>query len=361
MKVCFFLLDGDSNASSRHRVLQYVPMLREAGIEPVISRPVPERFYQRLVERGGSQRDKAVFYSTFLTCRTFDVLRAERFDAVVIQRDLFPFGPPLLERMLHRRNPHLVYDTDDATYLRPVFTPKTPFQRIRHFGKVIDVVRNARWVSAATEPIADWARQFNAHVTVVPMALDLREYDQVCAEPARPGGPLVLGWAGTGGGLIYLEKLAPVLREISAKHDIVVRVLSGGYQRVPLPGVPIDPRPWRPQLALREMAGFDIGLVPLDDTPFEQAKFPFKLLQYLALRIPSVVSRVGTAAALVRHGENGLLARSNAEWRDALESLLADSELRKRLATEGRRTVEQNYTIERIGPLLIDGLSRATA
>ena len=118
------------------------------------------------------------------------MLRADRFDVVVIQRDLFPFGPPALERALWRRNPRLVYDTDDATYLRPSFTPNNAFQKLRRFDKVVDVVRHARWVSAATEPIAAWARALNPCVSVVPMAVDLRLYDSV-PRPAseRPGRP----------------------------------------------------------------------------------------------------------------------------------------------------------------------------
>jgi glycosyltransferase involved in cell wall biosynthesis len=359
MKVLFFLLDGDTNASSRHRVLQYLPLLRAAGIEPTVSRPVPEPMYQRLFEHGrGTPGVKAAFYSTFLAIRTMDVLRADRFDVVVIQRDLFPFGPPWLERLLLRRNPRLVYDTDDATYLRPAFTPKTPFQRLRHFDKVVDVVRAARWVSVATEPIAAWARQFNRHVTLVPMALDLAEYERARGGASRGEGQLVLGWAGTAGGLRYLEKLGAVLRELSARHDVLVRVTSGGYRNVQLPGVRVDARPWR---GLAEMASFDIGLVPLDDTPFEQAKFPFKLLQYMALGIPSVVSRVGTAAALVRPGENGLLASTAAEWSEALERLIGDAALRKRLGDCGRETVASRFTVERVAPLLIQGLTDAAA
>src|SRR5205807_8142642 len=116
---------------------------------------------ERLVERAPARSlaAKLAFYSVFAACRTMDVIRAAHVDVVVIQRDLFPFGPPLLERVLLRRNGRLVYDTDDATYLRPAFTPNTPFQRLRRFDKVAEVVRSARWVSVATEPIAAWARQ----------------------------------------------------------------------------------------------------------------------------------------------------------------------------------------------------------
>jgi glycosyltransferase involved in cell wall biosynthesis len=359
MKVRFYLLDGDTNASSRHRVLQYFPYLRQHGVEPLASRPVPARVYQRLVERGerGRRGSRPAFYGLFLACRVFDVLRANPDDVVVIQRDLFPFGPPLLERLLVRRSARLVYDTDDATYVRPAFTPDTPFQRLRRFDKVAEVVSRARWVSVATAPIAVWARQYNQRVSVVPMAVDLAEYDAVRA--ATPADRVVLGWAGTAGGLRYLEALAPVLRELAERRSIVVRVISGGYRDVRLPGVPVEARPWRAETALADMRAFDIGLVPLDNTPFEQAKFPFKLLQYLALGVPAVSARVGVAADVIEERRNGLLARSPAEWRAALEALIADADLRTRLGSAGRETVAAHYTIDRVAPLLLDGLSLA--
>lgn len=359
MRADFFLLDGDTNASSYHRVLQYLPYFREAGIEPRVRRPVPERIYQRLMEHGtGSQSEKARFYALFLATRLGDVLRARRAEVAVIQRDLFPFGPPALERLLRGVCPRLVYDTDDATYLRPSFTPNTVFQRLRRFDKVAEVVATARWVSAASAPIAAWARQFNADVSIVPMAVDLSAYDAV-PRPSTSQGPVVLGWAGTAGGLRYLEALAPVLQQLSARHDILVRVVSGGYASVRLPGVPLDTRPWCAASALADLASFDIGLVPLADTPFEQAKFPFKLLQYLALGVPSVSARVGLAAALIRDGDNGLLAGSDAEWLASLQRLIGEASLRVRLREGGRATVAASYTIERVAPLLVDGLFRA--
>jgi glycosyltransferase involved in cell wall biosynthesis len=359
VKALFFLLDGQTNASSRHRVLQYLPYLRRHGIEPSVSRPVPETLYRRVMENGHRGATlRSVYYATFLAKRTADVLRADRFNVAVIQRDLFPFGPPLLERLLAHRNWHLVYDTDDATYLRPAFTPNTPFQRLRRFDKVVQVVTRARWVSAATEPIAAWARRYNPNVSIVPMAVDLAEYDRV-RRHSRATHPLVLGWAGTAGGVRYLNALAPVLRDLASKHELVVSAISGGYRQVCLPGVPLDARPWRAESAVADMADFDIGLVPLDDSPFERAKFPFKLLQYLALGVPAVCAGVGIAASVIRDGENGRLARSLDEWRQALEALIQDDALRRRLAGAGRETVAATYTVDRVAPLLLDGLSRA--
>jgi glycosyltransferase involved in cell wall biosynthesis len=360
VRALFYLLDGETNASSRHRALQYFPYMRQHGVEPVASRPVPELIYQRFVEHGrGSTGDKAVFYSLFLGCRLLDVLRAGRFDVVVVQRDLFPFGPPILERLLAARGVPVVYDTDDATYLRPSFTPNTVFQRWRRFDKVAEVAKRARWISAATEPIAAWARQHNTRVSVVPMAVDLDAYDRLPRTPRRDRC-FVLGWAGTAGGLRYLERLAPVLADLASRYPLEVRVISGGYRRVCLPGAPVAVRPWRADTALSDLEEFDVGLVPLDDTPFERAKFPFKLLQYLALGIPAVSARVGVATEVIDDGVNGLLGGTSQEWAAAIERLIVDAETRQRLATAGHETVAAHFTISRVAPLLLEVLSHAT-
>jgi glycosyltransferase involved in cell wall biosynthesis len=360
VRVLFYLLDGDTNASSQQRVLQFLPFLRANGIDASVSRPVPAAVYDRLVERSrGGMPSKVGFYGTFLVQRALDIQRAQRADVVVIQRDLFPFGPPLLERRLLARNPNLVYDVDDATYLRPSFTPNTVFQRLRRFDKVADIVRRAHWVSAATEPIASWARTLNQRVQVVPMAVDPVPYRAARRRVANDGIPVVLGWAGTTGGVRYLEALGPVLRQLAEKHSILVRVVSGGYRSVCLPGVPLDARPWRPESQLVDIASFDIGLVPLDDTSFEQAKFPSKLLQYMALGVPTVSSQVGTVMDIVRHGANGLLASSPAQWLEHLAILIRDAPLKQRLADAAVETVESRFTIERVGPLLVEGLRSA--
>src|SRR5207248_3936118 len=132
-----------------------------------------------------------------------------------------------------------------------------------------EVVRKARWVSVATEPIANWARQFNSNVSIVPMALDLAAYDRIERRTAADER-IVLGWGGTAGGLRYLEALGPVLRRLAERQPILVRVISGGYGQVRLPGVPLDARPWSAATALEDLKSFDIGLAPLFDTDFER-------------------------------------------------------------------------------------------
>ena len=47
---------------------------------------------------------------------------------------------------------------------------------------------------------------------------------------------------------------------------------------------------------------------------------------------------------IIVHGENGLLAGTEAEWEQALESLLVNASLRSSLAVKARTTVESGYS-----------------
>ena len=363
VKVLFFLLDGDTNASSYLRVLQYLPLLRQHGIEPHLARPVPQPLYERLVENSEfGMKEKVAFYGLFLLTRLLDVLRAGRYDAVVIQRDLFPFGPPWLEALLFKINPHVVYDTDDPVYLKPSFTPNTIFQRLRRYDKVAHVVRRARWTSVSTEAIARWARQYNPSVAVVPMVLSMPQYDTARANAHRThSDKVVLGWSGTGGSVQYLESLASALRRVAETHPIEVRVISGAWEEVHLRGVPLDARPWSADTVLAEMAEFDIGLTPLHDLEFEREKFPSKALQYMALGIPVVASKVGIISEVIVDAQNGLLATTEDEWVDRLTRLVSDAQLRHRLGRAGLETVRDRFTVEKTAPVLAEGLRLAAS
>ena len=80
----------------------------------------------------------------------------------------------------------------------------------------------------------------------------------------------------------------------------------------------------------------------------------FKIIQYMALGIPSVVSPVGANRDLVTHGENGFSANSATEWVEALDALLAPGGLARRVGAEGRRTVLRSYSLTVVSRRLVD-------
>lgn len=54
-----------------------------------------------------------------------------------------------------------------------------------------------------------------------------------------------------------------------------------------------------------KVAGFDVGIAPLIDNPYNRAKSAFKLKQYLSCGIPVLGSRVGENKTVIQNGLNG--------------------------------------------------------
>lgn len=83
------------------------------------------------------------------------------------------------------------------------------------------------------------------------------------------------------------------------------------------------------------LAQFDIGIVPLENSPFNRAKSWLKGLEYAACGIAPIVSPTPDNLNLINAGA-ALSAASPAEWKDNLRLLIEDAEARKALVETAR-------------------------
>ena len=82
----------------------------------------------------------------------------------------------------------------------------------------------------------------------------------------------------------------------------------------------------------------DVNLAPLvPESRFNQAKSAIKWLEAALTRTPTVASPTEPFAAEIEHGRNGLLATTPADWIGALDRLLDDDDLRRRLGSRASR------------------------
>jgi glycosyltransferase involved in cell wall biosynthesis len=147
----------------------------------------------------------------------------------------------------------------------------------------------------------------------------------------------------------YLESLGPALRELAGRvpHRLVV---VAGTRPPHLPGVTYDFVPWQPDAEAAHFQALDVGLYPLDDTPWSRGKCGFKALQYMACGVPCVASPVGVLRDIVRPGVTGLHAEDPQAWVEACARLLSDAEARARMGRAGRALVEAEYSVEAVVP-----------
>ena len=87
----------------------------------------------------------------------------------------------------------------------------------------------------------------------------------------------------------------------------------------------------------------DISIAPLENYVFNEAKSNIKFLEASIVKVPSVCSPRSAFTSVIVDGENGLLAETLADWKQALISLVESTELRKSLAESAYETVLNQY------------------
>jgi len=77
---------------------------------------------------------------------------------------------------------------------------------------------------------------------------------------------------------------------------------------------------------------------------------PMAIIEAMAAGLPVIATRVGAVPDMIRHDVEGLLCAPGApeELADAIERLLADPELRRRLGAAGRRRALERYSVGRL-------------
>jgi len=343
MKI-LFLTSGPQVPSSRFRVLQYVPHLARAGHRCVVatSRPPKYSHYAAIGWRASQRLQRAK--------RWGDLGRARlgRFDLVVLERELFNDDTTDLEKRFRAASRTLVLDVDDALHLR----------RPDKFACLAGMCDG---VVAGNDFLAEAAARFNNHVSVVPTAVDLDRYPSK-KHSASDSGPLVIGWTGSSGNMRFLKIVAEPLRRLAERRDFELRIIADRDEpiaEIDLTGVRTRFVRWNEATEIEDLSAFDIGLMPLDDDPWNHFKCGLKILQYMAIAIPAIASPVGVNPQIISDGQNGCLADRPDAWLAALESLIDDPKRRARLSVAGRKTVEERYSVAVCLPKLVAAWERA--
>jgi len=340
------LVSGRLAPSSRFRVLQHVEPLRALGVD-VSARPpriskyasVPGRLRRRKwvapLASGALQAGK-------LAVRLPGVARSWTAQVTWLEREVLP-GHLTVEPLLHRP---VVLDVDDAIWL---LSPG-------HERAVRAVAGRSACVVAGNDFLADW---FSATAPEVERVWTAVDTDRFAPGGAR-SGPFVVGWTGTGASLRYLRRAAAALtRFLAEAPDARVRVMADMSDGLPgLPPDRVDFVPWSPAAEATVLQGFDVGLMPLPSGDWARGKCAFKMLQYMACGVPSVVSPVGMNAQVLAMAEVGMGASTDDEWVEALLTLYRDRDRAGALGQAGRALVEQSFSVTAIAPQLAQVMRR---
>lgn len=355
MRVLFLTPHPREGASSRYRVLQYLPYLRACGIQCEVSPFLSSSFY-RIAYQPGSWPQKIGYFLLSTARRLRDVVRSGRFDVVLIHLEAFPIGPPWMEWMIRTLNVPIVFDLDDAIFLRRSSIASPLLRWLRRPSKIASVLRWSRCVITCNDYLRRYAEQFNPRVHVIPTCVDLRQF-QLRPDRSRQALPLI-GWIGSPSTAPYLELLKPVLRRLRERRDFIFKIV-GSTTAYNVDALQVVLEPWSLERDVEYFQELDIGVYPLPDEAWVLGKTGLKTIQYMAVGVPCVVSDIGRNREIVQDGVNGFLARTEDEWVEKLERLIVYPSLRARFREAGRKVVEERYALDIHIPTLIAVLEGA--
>jgi glycosyltransferase involved in cell wall biosynthesis len=270
-------------------------------------------------------------------------MASDRPQRLLLHREASPLSRGDLERRLLSSSEFAVYDFDDALqwdwgdggfYRR--LAPKAP--------KALMAVTQADRVIAGNPVLADWASQHNQDVIVIPSCVSPDSYllktDYQVHDPPR------LGWIGSPDNEVYLQLVAPALREVHRRTGACLTLI--GTTRRTLGDLEsfTDRVAWSEATQHAMLAEFDVGLAPVPEEPYTRGKSGYKLLQYAAAGTPVVASPIGVNRQIL--SQLGMpAAEDDGGWLESILDLLNRSaEAREAMGRRARAVTQHHYSYD---------------
>jgi glycosyltransferase involved in cell wall biosynthesis len=338
----------DTSPGQRFRIEQWEPFLRDKGVEITYSPFETEELHRVLYENGQTLK-KAKTVLQNMNNRRVEMKSLQNFDLVYVFREAAIFGPALFEKQVAHSGVPMIFDFDDAVFIAYKSPSNGYLSHLKFPKKTGTTCRYSAWVMAGNDYLADYARQFNQNVTIVPTTIDTEKY-QPKSEYVKDR--LVVGWSGSYSTAQYLETVAGVFQDLAKERDFVFKVI--GAPKYDLANVNVNAIPWQSATEVEDLSEMDIGIMPMHEDLWSQGKCGLKALQYMALGIPTICSPIGVNTKIIQDGENGFLAAGKDEWIEKLKRLMDSVELRRKLGQAGRQTVEREYSAKVVAPKVFD-------
>ena len=197
----------------------------------------------------------------------------------------------------------------------------------------------------------------SARVIVLEEPIDIERIKPLPRPPVA-GAPFIV-WSGHFHSQAELFRCLDILEQLYAKHPFTLRIISRLTGPLPKFSFPVE---WFPYDAKREaewISGAAAAVAPLADTPYTRCKGGYKVKTYFAAGVPVVAAPIGHHPAMIRSGENGILATSPAEWLEALGMLVSDRACAARMGDAARATAVSRYSHAALMPGWAEALQDA--
>lgn len=325
----------------RYRFESFLQFFNEYGYDYELSYLLNEKEDKIFYGKGNYVRKIWIVIRSFLK-RWKQAGNLKQYDLIYLFRDTQFLGNTIAERKMKRSGVKMVFDFDDAIFIKDMSEGNKLFSFVKNPDKISKIISLCDAITAGNNFLADYAKQYNNHVKVIPSVVDTDWYQP---KEFSAKEKICIGWTGSTTTIKHFELILPVFIQLKKKYGDKIYFKIIGDENYRNEELKIKGEKWSAQTEVSDLSEMDIGIMPMPDDEWSKGKCSMKGLQYMGMGIPAAMSNVGMNREVIEDGVNGFLCSSNEEWLEKLSTLIENADLRRSFGIAGRKTVEEKFSI----------------
>ena len=347
------ILAGDLGTSLNARIKPLCTYLKQRNIDCQVILPID---WRAIVKRFSKVANILSVLLTFPPEKLINLLLNDDFDVLIVNRISTHLISLVLKRL--KRKTKIVFDLNDALFLK---MSKFLGINMRPGSFALErIIIDSDFVTVNGHFLLGYVSIFNNNADIIHDPIDTELFS-----PAhkKKTDIITIGWEGNA--RVHYENLKMLvnpLRKLAKKYDLRFKIVSYlGDRRIKclfkklekLMKIDYGSATWLPPDKHAELIyDFDIEVAPLKKSLWNEGKSALRVGIGMAMGIPVVASPVGEQKYVIKHGDNGFLAKNDDDWYRYLKLLIEDDELRKLMGKKGRETAEKVLSLRANGAKL---------
>lgn len=327
--------------SSRYRTFQYINFWKDAGYIIEVQALFNENYIKNLYS---NQRINywSIIYSYFKRVVKVLFLKNKR-QILYIEYELLPYLPEFLERYLKWRGFKFILDYDDAIFhfydINSNFLIKYLFK-----NKIPSISKIADHIITGSPYLTNYFLKFQNLITEIPTSIIFNKYK--VSNKSIYQNDFIIGWIGTNSTSHNIKIILKPLRQFFEKNSGVIHLV--GFDKnleFLLYGLPYKIIDWTEENELNEIEKFSVGIMPLNNSLFNNGKCGFKLIQYMACEKPTISTPLEANIKINKTGKN-LFATNDTEWLDSFTKVYTNRNLFNQIGIDNKLVIMKYYSVE---------------
>lgn len=224
-----------------------------------------------------------------------------------------------------------------------------------------DLLKLFNAVTTTTKVIRDTYKEYNDNIFIIPNSIDFSLFKSF---PKKDTGQIRIGWTASDSHYSEIWMVKRIMHKIFDKYVDKVKFVELGNL------VELRHDFNTTQMEMHDFIGLgtyplklaalnlDIGLCPLDNTKFNQAKSQLKWSEYSAIKVPAVCTKL-EAYDCVEDGVTGMLAKDENEFFDKLCTMIENKDLRDKIASNAYDKNYEDFNLEKNAILWVEAYEQA--